>query len=68
MEIKYKQLLLRITIWLVLEISLNILGMDDLADFSEFIFEKEFAFNFSNDFTSGVIVKDYNYVGTIPYL
>ncbi len=32
--------LLRIIIWLTLEILLNFLGLDDIADYSEFIFEK----------------------------
>lgn len=34
------QLLLKIVIWLVAEILLNLLGIDDLADYSEFVFEK----------------------------
>ena len=33
-------LLARIVLWLLVEISLNFLGLDDLADYSEFIFER----------------------------
>lgn len=31
----------KLIIWLALEIILNIIGLDDLADYSEFIFEKD---------------------------
>lgn len=34
------KLFLKIIIWLVAEILLNFLGIDDLADYSEFVFEK----------------------------
>ena len=30
----------KVVIWLVAEIVLNFVGLDDLADYSEFIFEK----------------------------
>ncbi len=32
---------IKIAIWLAAEIVLNVIGIDDLADYSEFIFEKE---------------------------
>ncbi len=31
----------KIIVWLITEIILNLLGIDDLADYSEFIFEKQ---------------------------
>lgn len=37
----WKGLLFRIVVWLMLEIILNLMGMDDLADYGEFIFEKK---------------------------
>ncbi len=40
MNIRWKILILKTTIWLVAEIGLNFLGLDNLADYSEFIFEK----------------------------
>ena len=40
MKICWKNLLLKITIWLLLEIGLNFLGLDNLADYSEFLFER----------------------------
>ena len=40
MKIHWKKLLVRTTVWLVTEICLNFLGIDDLADYSDFIFER----------------------------
>ena len=40
MRVNCKALLLRVSIWLIAEISLNLVGLDDLADYSEFIFER----------------------------
>lgn len=31
----------KIIVWLITEIIFNVLGIDDLADYSEFIFEKQ---------------------------
>jgi hypothetical protein len=42
-----KKSVLKIVIWLVAEIILNISGLDDLADYSEFVFEKSaIAYNY----------------------
>lgn len=40
MNVRWKKLLVRTTIWLFVELWLNFLGLDDVADYSEFIFEK----------------------------
>ena len=40
MRVRWKTLLVRITVWLSLEIWLNLVGLDYLADYSEFIFEQ----------------------------
>jgi hypothetical protein len=37
---QWKKLLVRIVFWLSMEIVLSLLGLDDIADYSEFIFEK----------------------------
>lgn len=37
---KWKKLLLKVTVWLVAEVYLNFLGLDNIADYSEFIFER----------------------------
>jgi hypothetical protein len=38
MRVKWKTLTAKLTIWLVLELLLNLLGLDQLADYSEFLF------------------------------
>ena len=38
MKIRWRKLLLKLTIWLVVEIVLNLMGLDDMADYSEFLF------------------------------
>ena len=40
MQVKWKKLLAKTVIWLAAEILLNFLGVDDLADYSEFIFDR----------------------------
>ena len=37
-----KKVLTRLFLWLLFEISLTCLGLDDLADYGEFIFERNF--------------------------
>lgn len=39
MIILQRKSITKMTIWLVAEIILNIIGLDDLADYSEFVFE-----------------------------
>jgi len=41
MNINWRKLLLRGSIWLCLEIALNCLGIDDMADYSEYVFERK---------------------------
>ena len=40
MKVKWKTLLFRASVWLTVEISLNLLGLDSLADYSEFVFDR----------------------------
>lgn len=40
MQTQWKGILVRVTIWLALEILLNFLGLDTLIDYSEFVFSK----------------------------
>ena len=39
-KVKWKKLLARTSVWLLAEISLNLIGLDDLADYGEFVFER----------------------------
>lgn len=41
MGIRWKFTLGRLFVWISAEIILSMLGMDDLADYSEFLFENE---------------------------
>jgi hypothetical protein len=40
MKIVWKKSLIRATVWLAAEIILNCVGLDDMADYSEFVFER----------------------------
>ena len=40
MEIRWKILLSKTLIWIVAEITLNCVGVDTLADYSEFVFDR----------------------------
>ena len=37
--IRWRKLLTSLTFWLLVEVSLNVVGLDDLADYSEFLFQ-----------------------------
>ncbi len=41
MRLSEKKLLAKTVVWLTAEILLNFLGLDNLADYSEFIFERD---------------------------
>lgn len=41
MNVRWKKLLIKTTLWLVAEIWFNFLGIDDLADYSEFFEHNE---------------------------
>jgi hypothetical protein len=43
MKTQWKNRWVKVTIWLAIEIILNLVGLDNLADYSEFIFEQEMA-------------------------
>jgi hypothetical protein len=40
MKLRWKKLLCQVIVWLVAEIILNLLGLDNLADYGEFVFDK----------------------------
>jgi hypothetical protein len=41
MKVRWQKLLLTATFWLATEICFNFLGIDDIADYSEFIFNQQ---------------------------
>lgn len=53
MRLRWKKLLCQLIVWVVAEITLNFLGLDNLADYGEFVFDKDaiaaaMVFNFIN--------------------
>ncbi|MBP5972522.1 hypothetical protein HW132_07205 [Brasilonema sp. CT11] len=47
MQVHYKKVLFEIAFWLITEVILNFVGLDDLANYSEFIFAND-STKFSN--------------------
>ena len=41
MNIRWQKLLSKMSFWLATEIILNLVGIDDLADYSEFLYENK---------------------------
>ena len=41
MKINHNKLIINLTIWAVSEITLNLIGLDTLADYSEFLSSKD---------------------------
>jgi hypothetical protein len=41
MQVKWKKLLLNLIVWATTELFLNFLGIDSLANYGEFVFERE---------------------------
>jgi hypothetical protein len=41
MQTQWQKIFLQITFWLIIEILLNLLGLDNLADYSEFVFDQK---------------------------
>ena len=40
MAVKWNKLVINLLIWAIAEIALNFIGLDTLADYSEFIFDR----------------------------
>ena len=51
-NIRWQKLLVKTTVWLVAEILLTLLGIDHLADYSEFVFEKNIIVLISTNYLS----------------
>jgi hypothetical protein len=47
MKVRWRKLILQIAFWAIAEIVLNLIGLDDLADYGEFVFtNKETVINY----------------------
>ena len=51
----WKQVVYRTGVWLAFEIWLNLIGLDDIADYSEFIFAQELELSLKNHKTVKII-------------
>ncbi|NJK29025.1 MAG: hypothetical protein HC851_16595 [Acaryochloris sp. RU_4_1] len=40
MIIRWQKLLISLSLWIIAEICFNLVGMDELADYSEYVFER----------------------------
>ena len=40
MNVQWQKLIVKVTFWLAIELWLGFLGLDDVADYSEFLWEK----------------------------
>ncbi|MCG8364205.1 MAG: hypothetical protein MJA27_12855 [Pseudanabaenales cyanobacterium] len=41
MKVHWKTFFIRVSVWLAAEVLLNVIGIDDLADYSEYHFEQK---------------------------
>lgn len=48
METRWGNLIIKITIWLAAEVFLTAIGIDDIADYSEFLIHRESQFAHQN--------------------
>ena len=57
MDIRWKTLFTRTLIWLAAEVVLNSMGLDTLADYSEFVFDLNTISHLNSD-RQGLMIKD----------
>ena len=48
------RIIAKVAFWLVAEIVLNCIGLDDLADYGEFVFDKKLIVNLSYVYTNSL--------------
>ncbi len=41
MKVEWKKMVVKITVWVVAEIILNWIGLDNLANYTEFVYEQD---------------------------
>lgn len=41
MKVEWKKMVVKITVWVVAEIILNLIGLDNLANYTEFVYEQD---------------------------
>ena len=63
MKMQWQRIWAKATFWLVTEIILNLLGLDNLADYSEFLFEQEVAIALRQP-QIAVVVRSYDHLSS----
>jgi hypothetical protein len=58
MKLQWHKLLFKLTVWLFAEITLNLLGLDDLADYGDFIFDHKRNLALSNTYIACVVTEE----------
>jgi hypothetical protein len=41
MKVEWKKMVVKVTVWVVAEIILNLIGLDNLANYTEFVYEQD---------------------------
>lgn len=41
MKVEWKKMVVKITVWVAAEIILNLIGLDNLANYTEFVYEQD---------------------------
>ncbi len=41
MKVQWQKMVVKITVWVVAEIILNLIGLDNLANYTEFVYEQD---------------------------
>lgn len=67
MKMQWQRIWLKAAFWLLTEIILNLLGLDNLADYSEFLFEQEVAFALRQPQIAVVVSSYYHLPSDLPH-
>ncbi len=68
MKTQWKKIWVKATMWVITEIALNLLGLDNLADYSEFIYEQESAITtYQHQMTVVTLLHRPQLYQTLPY-
>lgn len=65
MEVRWKTLCTKTLIWLAAEIILNSMGLDTLADYSEFVFDKNSVIHLATSHKSYITANKLDDLGTV---
>ncbi len=61
MKVRWRKLCTKTLIWLAAEIILNLIGLDTIADYSEFVFDDHRIFHLTKDYKSYIIFDNFEH-------